>query len=269
MNKKAPIIYLPHGGGPLPLLGDASHESLIDFLKSLSDTIDKPDAIVLISAHWEEAIPTITRATQSKLLFDYYGFPDESYSIEYPAKDSPILADKIKVLLKKSSIKSAFEYTRGYDHGFFVPLKLVYPQADIPCVQLSLVQGLNAEQHILLGQCLAELRENNVMIIGSGMSFHNMRALMHADQESAKQASDAFDHWLITTCTNEKLSTQEKAQRLIHWEQAPYARFAHPREEHLLPLHVCFGAASVSNANAKLIYNAELMGHKVSGFQWD
>ena len=269
MNTQAPVLYIPHGGGPLPLLGDDSHRGLIKFLKSLHKQLPKPEAIILISGHWEAAFPTLTSSANPELLFDYYGFPAAAYDINYPAPGSPALAQTIQTALNKAGIDAKLDAKRGYDHGFFVPLKLMFPNADIPCVQLSLIQGLDASQHIQLGACLSELRQQNIMIIGSGMSFHNMQALFAEDQTGMKAASDEFNQWLNRICTDSTLSAAQKKQALTNWQQAPYASFAHPREEHLIPLHVCFGAAASTDSSAKLIFNEELMGHKVSALLWN
>src|SRR5690606_2997670 len=130
---------------------------------------------------------------------------------------------------------------RGFDHGVFVPLLLMYPQADIPVLQLSLLSSLDAERHIALGEALSELRQMNVLILGSGMSFHNMQALMAGESPELSARSDAFHDWLVKTCTSDSLHREERKQELLFWYRAPEGMFSHPRPEHLLPLHVCFG----------------------------
>jgi 4,5-DOPA dioxygenase extradiol len=262
---KAPVLYLPHGGGPMPLMNDPAHAGLIAFLRDIGTHYPRPAAIVLVSAHWEARVPALNAAAAPVLLFDYYGFPPETYQLSYPAPGQPELAGRIAKLLEQGGFASELVGNRGYDHGVFVPLKLVYPHADIPIVQLSLIKGLNAEQHIKLGHCLAPLREQNVAIIGSGMSFHNLQAIFAGERADLRAASDRFDQWLRDTVANPALSETERSEALAHWDTAPYARFCHPREEHLLPLHVCYGAA---NAPGTLLFNEALMGHKVSGFGW-
>jgi aromatic ring-opening dioxygenase catalytic subunit (LigB family) len=263
----SPVLYLPHGGGPLPLLGDRQHAKLTAFLKTIHSELGQPKAILVISAHWEANSATLTSASQPELIYDYYGFPPESYEIQYPVPGEPALAKDIYQLLRDSGIEARLDPQRGFDHGLFVPLKLIYPEADIPCVQLSLLGSLDPAAHIALGKALTALRGENVVIIGSGLSFHNLRAFFgHSNSKLHEDVQ--FDQWLVETCTSESLSTEQRATRLIQWEQAPFARYCHPREEHLLPLHVCFGAAMSDTPVAKQVFNERLMGKRVSGFLW-
>ena len=265
----APIIYLPHGAGPLPLLGSAGNgnERLVPFLENLSTTIHQPAAILIISAHWEATQASLTSANQPKMIYDYSGFPQEAYDLQYPVSGHPTLAQEIHALIKKTGIAVELEQNRGLDHGVYVPLKLIYPKAHIPCIQLSLINGLDPAEHIALGKALADLRNKNVLIIGSGMSFHNLSVFFRPEKDSY-QKSSTFDQWLTDTCTNDSISALEKEQRLISWSKAPCAQYCHPREEHLLPLHVCFGAASKDTPNAKVIFNDEFMGVKITGLIW-
>ena len=147
----ARIVYFSHGGGPLPILGDAGHEAMVDFMTRLPSKLARPDAILVVSAHWEESAATLLGAQTPPLFYDYYGFPDEAYTITYPAPGSPEYAGKITELLGAHQIPARIDLQRGYDHGAFIPLKLMYPQADIPCLQLSLLRGLNPAAHIALG----------------------------------------------------------------------------------------------------------------------
>ena len=268
MSTLSPVLFLPHGGGPMPLMGDPAHRSLIRFLQTLGSRYAQPDAIVLISGHWEAPVPSMTADTHPKLLFDYYNFPPETYQYKYPAPGNPALARQISELVKAEGFDCKLVSERGFDHGMFVPMMLLYPDADIPCVQLSLIKGLDAAEHIRLGECLAPLRERNIMIIGSGMSFHNLPALFAGDQAQHRVASDQFGAWLVTTLSDPALSRAEQKQALAHWDAAPHARFCHPREEHLLPLHVCFGAAKDNDRNAEVLFDEVLMGHRVAGFGW-
>lgn len=265
-DKCMPVFYLPHGGGPLPLLDDPSHQSLVHNLNSMQPRLGDPAAILLISAHWESMTAQVISAADPELIYDYYGFPPESYEIQYPAKGYPQLASRIAGLLKESNIPCELNGERGYDHGMFVPLKLIYPDADIPCVQLSLLHSLDPAIHIAVGKALAPLREEGVLIIGSGMSFHNMRVLMRPN--GGNPESLVFDQWLQQVLCADTLSTKEREQKLIAWTEAPHARFCHPREEHLLPLHVCFGAAAGQDKPAELAFSDYLMGAKTSGFLW-
>lgn len=261
----SPVLFIPHGGGPLPLLGDKSHRQLVSFLEAIAPALGTPSAICVISAHWEEQVATITSGESPVLIYDYYGFPDEAYNIQYPAVGSPKLANRIFDLLKHSGIDARLDDLRGFDHGLFVPLKIMFPNAQIPCVQLSLVQGLDPETHIRIGKALAALRQENVLIIGSGFSFHNLKAIFAPNRDAPDAKNEAFQDWLFDTCTNEKLSTHEREARLIGWKDAPYASYCHPREEHLLPLLVCFG---LSNAAAQLVFDGKVLGKKASAFLW-
>ncbi len=234
-------IYLSHGGGPLPLLGDAGHKELVDSLTTIAARIRKPSAIIVISAHWEAEVTTITHGAQPSLIYDYYGFPKESYEIQYPAPGAPELARNVQALLRAEQIKAKLDDQRGFDHGLYVPLLLMYPKADIPCIQISLVNGLDASEHIRIGEALSGLNQEDLLVIGSGFSFHNMKAFGIPNTPETKAMNRAFESWLIDTCSNQTISEAERSARLTAWERAPFARYCHPREEHLLPLHVCYG----------------------------
>src|SRR5512140_3120992 len=173
---QAQMVYFSHGGGPLPILGDPGHKAMIDFMSRLPEQLRKPDAILVISAHWEESAATLLGAANPPMFYDYYGFPDAAYEITYPSPGSPELAKRIVGMLQESDIPTRIDFQRGYDHGLFIPLKLMYPQADIPSLQLSLLRGLNPAAHIALGNALRGLMGENILVIGSGFSFHNMRA---------------------------------------------------------------------------------------------
>jgi aromatic ring-opening dioxygenase catalytic subunit (LigB family) len=263
----SPVLFIPHGGGPLPLLGDPAHESLIIFLKKIASQLGKPSAILLISAHWEEAIPTLTGGLHPEIIYDYYGFPAETYEIKYPAPGDPELAQKVVDLLAESGTQARIDNSRGYDHGLFVPLTLMYPDAEIPCVQLSMCDDLKPETHIAMGKALAALRQDNVLIVGSGLSFHNMNLFFSPSQESRNKSIE-FDNWLLDTCSSSSYSTAERERRLVEWKNAPSASFCHPREEHLLPLHVCFGLATQQSPIADVVFNEDVLGHRVTGFLW-
>jgi aromatic ring-opening dioxygenase catalytic subunit (LigB family) len=263
-GKKAQIVYFSHGGGPLPILGDPSHQAMIDFMTRLPAQLEKPDAILVISAHWEESAATLMGARNPVMFYDYYGFPPEAYQIVYPAPGSPALAERIIGLLEEHQITARIDSQRGFDHGLFIPLKLMYPLADIPTLQLSLLRGLNSAAHIALGRALRGLMGENILVIGSGFSFHNMRAFSWQGAAAPDPANDAFQGWLIEVCTS-PLAPSEREQRLTEWEKAPSARYCHPREEHLLPLHVCQGMAG---APAKLVFDDAILGKRGVAFLW-
>ena len=259
------VIYIPHGGGPWPLLGDSRHTNLIEFLKAIPDMLIQPSAILVISAHWEEKHPTLTSAASPSLFYDYYGFPQETYSISYSAPGKPQLAEKISHLFENNGIHAGLDGRRGYDHGLFVPLKLMYPEAVIPCIQLSLLDSLNPAEHIRIGAVLRGLQEENLLIIGSGSSFHNLTAFRNNTVGEENCWNKAFEEWLVETLSDDQLNEKERRNRLEHWFDAPFAQFCHPREEHLLPLHVCYG---FSGCSAKRIIEVEFMGKKTSSYIW-
>ncbi len=261
---KAQIVYFSHGGGPLPILGDPGHQQMVEFMTALPKQLRKPDAILVISAHWEEKEATLLGASNPPLFYDYYGFPQEAYEIAYPAPGQPALAERVAALLGKDDIPSRIETERGFDHGVFIPLKLMYPDADIPVVQLSLLRGLDAASHITLGNALRELLQENILIVGSGFSFHNQSAFFSSKPGVPDPANEAFQNWLIETCST-SLSQIEREERLIEWEKAPAARYCHPREEHLLPLHVCVGMA---NSPAKVVFDDQILGKRGVAFLW-
>lgn len=257
-NKLMPIIYIPHGGGPMPLLNEPGHKSLIDFLKNIHQDIPPPNAILMISAHWESRIASISSSEHPRMMYDYRGFPPECYTYKYPAPGNPILAKTVANLLGSHGIECHLDPLRGYDHGTFVPLMLMYPNADIPVVQLSLLQSLDPAKHIALGEAISALRRQGILIIGSGLSFH--------ERTGTQESSIEFDDWLTQTLASS--SIQETKNKLIHWESAPSARNCHMREDHLLPLHVCFGAAIDNGVAAEKVYSGMLFGKRIAGFLW-
>lgn len=265
---RTPVVYLPHGGGPWPFvdvgLGDpAELRSLADYLRGLHALpAERPRAVLMISAHWEEPEPTVMTAARPPMLYDYYGFPPESYQITWPAPGNPELAARVRELLSARGIASGTSSDRGYDHGAFVPLKLTYPAADMPTVQLSLKAGLDPAAHLAIGRALAPLRDEGVFILGSGMSYHNLRAFFRPSTD-VLAASTAFDNWLSDTVT---LDAPERDGRLTRWASAPSARHAHPREEHLLPLMVIAGAAG--NDRGRAAWQGPLMGTKISAYHF-
>jgi 4,5-DOPA dioxygenase extradiol len=265
MKQLTKAIFISHGGGPLPLLGDERHLEMVACLREIAASIPRPEAIVVVSAHWEEQVPTITSASRPPLVYDYYGFPPESYEIQYPCAGEPGLAREIHRALENNGTKAALDEVRGLDHGVFVPLKIMYPEADIPCVQLSLVRSLDPARHMDIGAALGHLASEKVLLLGSGFSFHNMRAFFEADNAQSRQLNESFESWLQQTCAAGDLGEQERRDRLNHWSAAPGGRYCHPREEHLLPLHVCYGAAQ--GACSK-VFGLNIMNKKSSMYLW-
>jgi aromatic ring-opening dioxygenase catalytic subunit (LigB family) len=266
MKHNTQAIFISHGGGPMPLLGDKGHEEMVISLKKLAKTLPKPKAIIVISAHWEASVATITSATHPELIYDYYGFPKESYEIGYPCHGAPDLANDIFTALTGSGIESKLDATRGFDHGLFVPLTIMYPEADIPCVQLSLVNTLDPAHHIKMGQALNKVEHEGLLIIGSGFSFHNMNAFFAPNTAQSISQNEAFESWLVDTCSNTQLTEFQRKQRLINWGKAPSARYCHPREEHLLPLHVCYGLTETACNSA---IELQIVNKKSSMYLWE
>jgi len=256
-------IFIPHGGGPLPLLNDPKHHSLIQFLRELPQKLTRtPEAIVLISAHWEASTFEITSNPQPSLLYDYGGFPKEAYEIEYPCKGAPRLAKRIHTILTAAKLPSTLNPTRKLDHGVFVPLKLMYPKANIPVVQISLHRSLDPAIHIALGEALSKLQDDNILVLGSGFSYHNLRAFFSSDPKH-NEANQAFHDWLKQVCFH--MSRKDMLEHLRNWTIAPAARLCHPREEHLLPLLVCAGAGDKS---ATSIFDQKILGKHSLGLQF-
>jgi aromatic ring-opening dioxygenase catalytic subunit (LigB family) len=261
-----PVLYIPHGGGPWPFvemgLPAQDVDTLASYLRALPKGIPAPKALLVISAHWEAGEPTVMTAARPPMLYDYYNFPPESYRITWPAPGSPALAQRVRDLLGAAGIASATDPERGFDHGTFIPLKVAFPDANIPTVQLSLRADLDPEAHLAIGRALAPLRDEGILIIGSGMSFHNLRAFFSHDPRVAAVA-DTFDAWLTAAVTAEPAT---RDRELAAWSAAPGARAAHPREEHLLPLMVIAGAAGTDRATVS--HSAPFMGARISGYKF-
>jgi aromatic ring-opening dioxygenase catalytic subunit (LigB family) len=263
---RMPVAYLPNGGGPWAFvdigwdLNDA--EPLKQYLGAVGRLPTTPPKVLLvISAHWEERVPTLMTAPQPPMLYDYYGFPPASYQIQWPAPGAPAaLATRVHELLAAAGFQSATDGERGFDHGTFIPLKLAYPDASIPCAQLSLKVGLDPAEHIAIGRALAPLRDEGVFIIGSGMSFHNLRAFR---DPRSQPVAETFDAWLRDAATAEPA---ERDRLLASWESAPSARAAHPREEHLIPLMVIAGAAGADKGT--IPFNGTFAGLRLSAYHY-
>lgn len=260
-----PVVFVPHGGGPWPWVDlgflKADLDALAAYLRDVKAAPKTaPKALLVISAHWEEAVPTVMTSARPPMLYDYYGFPPESYTITWPAPGEPALAARVQELLGNAGIKSATNAERGFDHGTFVPLKLTYPDADIPTVQLSLKASLDPAEHLAIGRALAPLRDEGVFIIGSGQSYHNMRGFRDRRPDPA---SETFDAWLREAVT---AAPEERDRKLTQWADAPAARACHPREEHLLPLMVIAGAAGADRGTVP--FNGSLFGLRISAVHY-
>jgi aromatic ring-opening dioxygenase catalytic subunit (LigB family) len=237
---RMPALYIPHGGGPSFFMGGARkqrYQATEDFLRSIDHLLPaKPSAILIVTAHWEADVVSFTGAAQPELIYDYYCFPPETYALQYPAPGQPALAAQAAALLQAAGLPAAMDCHYGWDHGVFIPLKVMYPQADIPVVAMSLQAGLDPALHCAMGAALHSLRDAGVLIVGAGMSYHNL-----ANFAAAAPASFAFHDWLDQTLAAKR---DERTRLLAQWSQSPGGRASHPREEHLLPLMVASGAGS-------------------------
>jgi 4,5-DOPA dioxygenase extradiol len=266
-----PSIFVNHGGGPLPLLG--RQPQLETHMKEITSKWltgkQKPDAIVVLSAHWESNPIQITSSANPTMLFDYHGFPPECYTYQYPAPGSPVLARKIQKLLGTNGMTSELNEQRGFDHGVFVPLMIMYPDADIPVVAVSLHASLSAEINMQIGKALSPLRDENILLLGSGYTYHNMHGFLHPSDQSYT-ASSAFNDWLKEVLLH--MPPADRLSKLQKWDDAPGAKLCHPREEHLLPLLMLAAAAAAASSSdtttPQLIFetNAGNGQHAVSSY---
>jgi len=262
---KLPTFFIPHGGGPCFFMDwqpQGVWDGMADYLKSFANDVrDEIKAIIVISAHWEEDVITVTGNAAPDLIYDYYGFPAHTYDLKWPAKGDPDLAQDVASHLASGGIDCVVDRERGFDHGVFIPLLLGFPDADIPTIQISLSSSLSPELHLKIGALLEPLRDKGVLIIGSGMSYHDVGALMG---RKAVSGSEDFDHWLTESIL---MPADQRDERLLNWDSAPAARLCHPREEHLMPLHVVAGAAP--QGLGKVDYSETVLGAKISAYQFD
>jgi len=238
---RLPSYFVSHGGGPWPWMKEqlgGAYDQLEAALARMPKEIGaRPEAVLMVSAHWEAPVFTVQSGAHPGMVYDYGGFPEFTYHIRYPAPGSPAVARRVRELLAAAGIESAEDAQRGFDHGMFAPMAAIWPNADVPTLQLSLRRGLDPAEHLALGRALAPLRDEGIVIVGSGLSYHNLRAFGPA----ARAPSAAFDAWLEGALA--VADPERRSATLADWEQAPAARLAHPREEHLIPLMVALGAA--------------------------
>lgn len=262
---RLPTYFVSHGGGPWPWIREmaaATRElsrSLADIPRQLQRL---PEAVLLVTAHWEAPVFTLGAHPKPGMVYDYGGFPSHTYRVVYPAPGAPALAQRALSLVRSAGLPVALDERRGYDHGTFVPLAVMFPEAQIPVLQVSLRAGLDPAEHLAFGRALAPLRDEGVLIVGSGLSYHNMRGF----GAGGREPSAAFDAWLQETML---AAPAERTQRLTRWSQAPAARLSHPREEHLLPLMVAVGAAEADAATC-VYHETTIFGDiTASSFRFD
>jgi aromatic ring-opening dioxygenase catalytic subunit (LigB family) len=263
---RMPTYFISHGGGPWPWL-DGGFRDAFEVLKSALEALpdefpQRPKTILVISGHWEEENFAIMSNPKPGMVYDYSGFPAHTYQITYPAPGSPELATRVQELLKQAGIESSLDPDRGFDHGTFVPLAVSYPNADIPVVELSIRKDYDPKAHLELGKALAPLRDEGILIIGSGLSYHNLRMF----DARAVKPSHEFDGWLRNTLIDSTPS--DRSKRLLEWEKAPSARLAHPQEDHLIPLMVAVGAAGEDQASYCYHEDEFMGGIAVSSFRF-
>lgn len=264
--KKWPTYFIPHGGGPCffmdprPGMSTDTWDKMAAFLRGIDDDLgERPKAVIVISAHWMTEKPAIVAEKQPALYFDYYGFPPHTYELTYPTRTPQWLVDRLDELLASAGYALDKVTGRGLDHGVFVPFKLVYPDADVPLIQLSMLASDDAEEHLKFGRAISALREEGVLIVGSGLSYHNLRQF-YGTQD--KPDARAFDNWL----TNAVMDANTREERLRAYQAAPGFAECHPTPEHLLPLMIAAGAAT--GEGAEQVYSEVLLGAANSGYRF-
>lgn len=263
---RMPTFFVNHGGGPCffmdtpPGWPHDTWDSMADFLRGLDGSIGRrPRAVVIVSGHWEARNPTVNSGAHPPLLFDYSGFPPHTYQLTWPAPGAPDVAEEVRLLLEQAGFETNEDQRRGYDHGVFIPFKLVYPDADVPVVQLSLLESYDAARHLAMGRALAPLRDRDILIVGSGMSHHNLSDFFAGRRNDL---AEAFDAWLGDAISD----PAARDARLADWQNAPGGRLAHPSPDHLLPLMVAAGAGS--GEAAERVYHGHVLGKPFSGFRF-
>lgn len=245
MAVRLPTFYLSHGGGPWPYMSGEfrhRHAALEASLKALPAQLGvTPAAVLVVSGHWEEADIAVMASPAPPMVYDFGGFPEELYRIRYSAPGAPALAQRVHALVGAAGLASHLDAERGFDHGAYSLLAVMYPAADVPVIQVSMRADYDPDAHLRLGRALAPLREEGVLVIGSGSSYHNMWAFQGRYRGDAATESAQFDDWLKESLVES--TPAQRLERLGQWEAAPHARAVHPREDHLIPLHVAVGAA--------------------------
>jgi 4,5-DOPA dioxygenase extradiol len=242
---KTPVLFVSHGAPTLPLESSAAH----DFLAGLGAALDRPRAILAVSAHWETGQPAVSTAAQPETIYDFHGFPEALYRLRYPAPGAPQLAARVASLLAASGMPARPDPQRGLDHGAWTPLILMYPQADIPVTQLSVQPQAGAEYHLRLGEALRPLRDEGVLILASGSVTHNLHEFRGSAGRDAQPPAwvTEFNEWLAAA-----LLSGRHSELAAYRSRAPHAVRNHPTEEHLLPLFVAAGAGGTESAARRL-----------------
>jgi aromatic ring-opening dioxygenase catalytic subunit (LigB family) len=252
---RMPTYFISHGGGPWPWMPDwrAMFKNLeASFVQMVKDLPERPKAILMISGHWEDDSFAVMSSPNPPMVYDYSGFPPETFQIQYKAPGAPDLAQRAHDLIAAAGLPVRLDATQGYDHGTFVPAFVMFPDASVPLFQVSLRKGYSPAEHFALGRALAPLRDEGVLIVGSGLSYHNLRLF----GPGAKVPSEAFDAWLAETMA---ATPKDRTVRLLNWEQAPYARTCHKEEDHFVPIFAALGAAE-GEAATMVYHDTDLFG---------
>ena len=261
---KFPVVFVSHGGGPWPWVDGMKQmfaKTAAEFARIPSTLPAKPKAVLVITGHWEARGFTVSTSPRPPMEYDYSGFPEHTYRLQYPAPGSPALAARVRELLAAAGIECGEDAERGFDHGTFVPLALMYPDAEVPVVLLSLKSGYDPEEHIRVGQALEALRDEGVLIMGSGLTYHNMRGF---NRDTSTAVAEAFEAYLNDAITAP--DAERRNELLMHWERAPAARLAHPQEDHLLPLMVVAGAAG--NDTGRRLFSDHAMKVAMASYEF-
>ncbi len=260
MSQRMPTVFVSHGAPSLLLEQGQAYE----FLQSLSGLLPRPQAVVCISAHWDTARPALTGHPTPDTVHDFYGFPAELYEMRYACPGDAQLADALRARLTDAGLEADIHPTRGLDHGAWVPLRLMYPAADIPVIQLSVQSGAGAEHHWKLGRALQPLRDQGVLILASGGATHNLREAGRLAQDAPPTAyASEFDAWL-----HQAIETADEAALLDYINTAPHAARNHPTAEHLLPLFVALGAGGAGVKGRRLHHGYTYGILSMAAFAW-
>jgi aromatic ring-opening dioxygenase catalytic subunit (LigB family) len=258
METRLPTYFLSHGGGPWPWMKAERGSTYVQLEASLHEVRRElgpaPRAVLMVSGHWEADRFLLSSAARPPMEYDYYGFPEHTYHIRYDAPGAPALADTVRAMIERGGVVAGVDPQRGFDHGTFTLMHTMYPEAELPVVQLSIRADFDPAEHIRVGELIAPLRDEGVLIIGSGLSYHDLRGMRSS---AGAAASAGFDRWLNDTLTGSP--PDERRRRLLRWSAAPAARAAHPREDHLIPLMVAVGAAG-EDAGTRIYHQGDFMG---------
>ena len=257
MSVPLPTYFVSHGSPMLALDPGATGV----FWEKLGESM-RPAAVLCISAHWMTTVPAVSRAERPETIHDFYGFPEPLYRLSYHPPGAPELADRVAELLQAADMSPAIDPARGLDHGVWCPLRSIYPKADVPVTQLAIQPRRDAAWHFKLGEALAPLRNENVLILASGGAVHNLRDL-DRDNGGTPAWAKRFDDWLAAEVA------AGDTEALLDWEKAPEARRAHPTEDHLLPIFVAMGAAGRGFHGRRIYEGFSLGSLSLAAFRFD